>query len=170
MLRIFNDLEPFLKDNYQRISVRDYARRRKISPPSASSLLNKLQKEGLLKREDERNYHFFTANKDSYLFIHLSRIYWLIKLKNSGLINYLEKELVNPLVILFGSFSKAEVTPNSDVDIAILRAKSKKLNIEHFEQKLDRKIHMLFFNDLELAKRKELQNSILNGVIISGSW
>lgn len=170
MLKIFNDLEPFLKDNYQRISVREYARRRKISPPSASSLLNELQKEGLLDREDEWNYHFFTANKESYLFIHISRIYWLIQLKKSGFISYLERELVNPLVILFGSFSKAEVTSNSDIDIAISRAASKKLNMEPFEQKLNRRVHILFLNDLKLDKRKELQNSILNGFIISGSW
>lgn len=170
MLKIFNDLEPFFNDNYRRISVREYARIRKISPPSASTLLNELNREGLLLREDEKRYVFFVANRENPLFVYLSRIYWHIQLTKSGLIDYLRKELVAPLVILYGSFSKAEITPDSDIDIAILRISAKKLDIEPFEKKLKRNIQLIFFEHIDSNKRKELKNSIFNGFIILGEW
>lgn len=165
MLKIFNDLEPFFKDNYGRISIREYARIRKISPPSASTLLNELCKDGLLIREEEKIYIFFAANRENHLFVHLSRIYWYTLINKSGLLSYFNNELVSPLVILFGSFSKAEITQKSDIDIAI-KAQKKKLNVTQFEKKLQREIQVVFYNGAKI----NLQNSILNGFILSGSW
>jgi len=168
MLKILNNLIPFFKDNYRRINVREYARITGISPPSASKLLNNYKKEGLLKKEKEKNYIYYTANKESKIFIELSRIYWHTKIKESGLLEHLEKELINPLIILFGSFSKAEITQNSDIDIAIFTKTKKQANLEKFEKKLNRKIQAFQFT--EKAKNKELQNNIQNGFILEGSW
>lgn len=165
MLKIFNDLGPFFGDNYRRISVREYARIRKISPPSASALLNELVKEGLLIKEEERKYIFFASNRENPLFVHLSRNYWYIKIKKSGLLDYLNKELVTPLIILFGSFSKAEVTQNSDIDIAI-KAQKKRLDVFRFKKAIGREIQIIFYDDAKI----DLQNNILNGFILSGSW
>ena len=170
MLRIFNDLEPFFEYNYRRISIREYARMKKISPPSASTLLHEYNNEGLLEREEDKKYIYFESKRENLVFVNLSRTYWWMRFKKVGLIEYLEKELVNPLIILFGSFSKAEVAPNSDIDIAIFRSPSNNLNINQFERKLKRDIQIVFFKDLELDKRKELQNSVLNGFKIFGSW
>jgi len=106
MLNIIDNLEPFFEDNYRRISVREYARLKKISPPTASKLLLELSKEGLLKRETDRNYIYYFANKQDKVFIDMSRVYWFLKLKNSGILEVLEKELLNPVIFLFGSLSK----------------------------------------------------------------
>ena len=40
MLEIFNTLAYFFEDNYVKISVREFAKFKKISPPHASKLLN----------------------------------------------------------------------------------------------------------------------------------
>ena len=64
MLEIFDNLKPFLEDNYRRFNVREYARIRGISAPTASVLLSRLNKEGLLNREEERNYIYYFANKE----------------------------------------------------------------------------------------------------------
>ena len=165
MLKIFNDLEPFFKYSYERVGIREYARMKKISPPSASTLLHDYNKEGLLTREEDKKYIYFEANRDNPVFVNLSRIYWLIRIKNSGLIEYLEKELVDPLIILFGSLSKAEVSDRSDIDIAI-KASKKKLNLTQFEKKLNKSIQIVFYEDAKI----NLQRSILNGFILSGSW
>lgn len=165
MLKIFNDLEPFFEYSYQRIGVREYSRMKKISPPSASTLLHEYHKEYLLTREEDKKYIYFEANRDNPIFINLSRTYWLNQLRNSGLIDYLEKELIYPLIILFGSFSKAEVAPRSDIDIAI-KANKKKLDLAQFEKKLKRNIQVVFYEDAKI----NLQRSILNGFILSGSW
>ena len=107
MLEIFNQLEPFFRDNYRRLGVREYAKLRHISPPSASILLKQFSQEHLLTQEKERTYLFFSANKENNPFIELSRIYWYLQFKKD-FIPYLEHHLIHPLIVLFGSFYKAE--------------------------------------------------------------
>lgn len=170
MLKIINRLFPFFKDNYERIHVRKYSRITGVSPPTASKILKKLNKEGILNREEERNIIYYYANKDSKVFIDLLRIYWRLEFKKKGLIKYLEEELINPLVILFGSFSKAEINKDSDIDLAIFTSSNKKLNFETFEKKLGRNFQVFTFNSRSDVKNKELLNNLLNGYIISGSW
>lgn len=170
MLNIFNDLEPFLRDNYRRANVREYARIMKITPPTASKMLSMLEKEGLLKREDERRYIYYAANRESKLLIHLSRIYWLLQLEKSGLIGYVESELISPAILLFGSFSKAEVKEGSDIDLAIFSVSGRKISFEQFEKNLGRKVHPFIFKVRNDVKNQELLNNILNGFIVSGGW
>lgn len=170
MLRIFNGLEPFFRDNYRRINIREYSRIRRISPPSASKLLESMRKAGLLVKEKEKGYIYYAANRESREFVELSRVYWLVQLKKVGLIAYLEKELVTPLIILFGSFSKAEIRRDSDIDLAIFTSSKKALVLEGFETKLGRKIQALLFRTKEDVRNKELLKNILNGFVLSGSW
>jgi|SRR3989338_2810747 len=165
MLNIINNLKPFIEDCYRRINVREYSRLRKISPPTASKILFELNKEGLLLIEKDRNYIFYYANKNSKIFVDLSRIYWNVRLNN--LVDFLNKNLTNPTIVLFGSLSKAETKNDSDIDICIIGHK-KELNIKHFEDSLKRKIQLFFFSSIEDIKNKELANNIINGYILEG--
>tara|TARA_Y100000310_G_scaffold255826_1_gene263428 strand:- start:313 stop:822 length:510 start_codon:yes stop_codon:yes gene_type:complete len=169
MLEIFNTLQPFFEDNYKRIGIREYARLKKISPPNASQRLKNLRKEGLLQREDERNYILFSANRENKTFIKLQQTYYTQKFEN--LIKDLEKELTSPTIILFGSLAKAELSQRSDIDLAIFSSTKKKVNLKKFEKKFGREIQVFQFkNRRELNNNKELLNSILNGTILSGGW
>jgi len=165
MLNIINNLEPFFEDCYRKINVREYARIMKISAPTASKLLLEYETEGLLKKEKDRNYIFFYANKESKTFRDLSRIYWKDKLNE--VIEYLNKNLINSTLILFGSLSKAEVNENSDVDIAIFSHK-KEIKLDSYEKKIKRKFQLFWFGSIEDIKNKELRNNILNGYILHG--
>lgn len=170
MLTIFYDLEPFFADNYRRINVREYARLKKTTPPTASKLLAYYHDEGLINKEHDRNYIFYSANNENPLFIQLSRAYWNVCLEKAGLKDYLEKELISPLVILFGSFSKAEIKKDSDIDLAVFTASQSIMNLEHFEKKLNRKIHLFRFRNRDDIKNPGLLNNILKGVILTGDW
>lgn len=165
MLKLFNDLKPFFEDCYNRIHVRGYAKLIKISPPTASSLLSKYEKETLLIREIDRNNILFYANRENDTFIQLSRIYWSYTLEE--IIRYLESNLTINAIILFGSLSKGETTRNSDIDLAIFSDR-KLLNLSKFEEKLGRKIQLFFYESLKDIDSKELRNNILNGYILSG--
>jgi len=164
MLKIINNLAPFFEDCYKRISVREYAKMIKVSPPTASKILAEYHKEGLLKRQEERNYLFFFANAENKFFIDLSRIYWGARLK--GLAEYIEKTAVMPLIILFGSLSKGETTSASDIDLAIISNK-KEINTGNFEKDLKRNIQIFWFGSIKRIN-EELKNNILNGYILSG--
>jgi len=165
MLNIINSLKPFIEDCYRRINVREYSRLMKISPPTASKILFELNKEGLLLIEKDRNYIFYYANKNNKIFVDLSRIYWNLRLDN--LVNFFNKNLTNPTIILFGSLSKAETKNDSDIDICIIGHK-KELDIKNFENNLKRKIQLFFFSSIEDIKNKELANNIVNGYILEG--
>jgi len=170
MLKIISDLKPFIEDNYRLINVREYARIQKVSAPTASRILYSLHKEGLLKREKDRQYIYYYADKESLLFIDLSRIYWKISLQRAGVISFLEEELINPVVILFGSLSKAEAKQDSDIDLAVFSITKKSISLEKYERKLKRKTQLMLFQKREDVKSTELLNNILNGYAISGSW
>ena len=167
MLKLFNSLAPFFEDNYRRMNVRGYARLMEISPPSASKLLSKYGKEGLLNREEEKRYIYYYANKDNNLFVFLSRVYWYQKMKE--LISYMEREFANPVIILFGSFAKAEINSNSDIDLAVFTASRKELDLAFYEGILKKKIQVFVFKNRNEVS-KDLLNNILNGFKISGDW
>jgi predicted nucleotidyltransferase len=170
MLDIFNILRPFFEDCYRRINVREYARLQKISPPTASSILKKLHKQGLLKKEDEKIYNYYFANKESELFIDLSRIYWKMVLEQSGLIKEIENKLLNPVIYLFGSLSKGEAKKDSDIDLAVFSISKKTIMVGDFEKKLSRKIQIFIYKDFSEIENNQLKNNILNGLKIYGEW
>ena len=141
-----------------------------LSPPSASHLLKELRKEGLLLEEKERNYIYYVADIKNSLFIDLSRAYWSDVVRRIELVEYLERELISPLVIIFGSLNKAEAKRDSDLDIAIFTVSKKQINLSDFEKKIKRKIQVFAFKGIKDVKNKDLLNNILNGHIISGGW
>lgn len=165
MLNIINNLEMFFEDCYRRINVREYSRIMKISPPTSSKLLSSYNKQGLLSVEKDKKYIYYYANKNSKDFIDLSRIYWRNKL--SDVLDYLNKNLLSPTIILFGSLAKAETKIDSDVDLCILSHK-KNMNFVNFEKKLKRKLQLFFFNSTRDIKNRELANNILNGYVLKG--
>ena len=168
MLKIFYMLQPFMEDNYRRISVREYARMMNLSPPSASTMLKDLQQEGLLLMEKERQHHFFTANRTNAIFTGLQRLYYQQKL--GPLLKYMSSQFITPTIILFGSLVKGEVTKNSDIDIALFSPTKKQVDLALYEKKLKRPIQLLRFKNREEVKNRELLHNILNGTMMAGGW
>ena len=168
MLKIINTLNPFFEDCYRRISVREYARIIGVSAPTASKLLTNYHKEGLLDREEDRIYINYFANKDSKKFIDLSQIYWSDKLKE--LVDYLDNELIDARIILFGSLSKAEVKEDSDIDLVVFSPSKKEIDVSSFEKKLKMKIQIFRFDERSSVKSPQMLNNFLNGYMLRGSW
>ncbi len=169
MLEIINTLKPFFDDNYRRINVREYARLQKMSPPTSSRLLETMHKEGLLKKEEDKRYKYYRANINSELLIDFSRIYWRTVLEKAGVVREIEDNFLNPVIILFGSLSKAEAKKDSDVDLAVFSA-SKEIALEKYERSIKRRIQIFHFKNTEQVENKELLKNILNGYRLKGAW
>lgn len=169
MLKILNELRPFIEDNYRRIHVREYAKMQHISPPTASQRLEQCRKEGLLNIEKDKRHHLYSANRANSTFITLARAYWNATLQRSGLIDSLSHDLLSPVIILFGSLAKGETKKDSDIDLAVFTPSPKKLDISKYEQKLGRPIQLFLFKDRASAG-KDLLNNILNGHVLRGNW
>lgn len=165
MLKIINDLGPFFENCYARISVRQYARLMKTTPPTSSALLKSYETEDLLLKEKDRNYVMFYANKESRVFIGLSRLYWYYVLQD--LVRFIEGKVANPTIVLFGSLSKAEAKPDSDIDMAVF-ADEEEMDFSQFRKKLKREIQTFWYSSLKDVKSKELANNIMNGCVLAG--
>jgi predicted nucleotidyltransferase len=164
MLKKINELAPFFKDCYREISVREYSREMKVSPPTASKILKAYNKEGFLLKREDRGFLFFKTNREDKVMQDLSRIYWGGKLKD--LFTYFGNGFPKA-IILFGSLSKLEAKQDSDIDIAIIGSDKKNINLKKFEDKFGRKIQFFLYDSLEKIN-KELKLAIINGYIIQG--
>ena len=154
MLEIFNKLNSFIEDVFRDISVREYSREIKISPPTASSLLKKFSKDDLLISSRKGVYLYFRANRSHFLFKGIARLYWQSLLNK--LLRDLHKEVLFKKIMLFGSIAKVENTRNSDIDLYVDLEK-RNINVTELEKKLKRKIQMHFKNELANI---HLKNSI----------
>jgi|TARA_Y100000034_G_scaffold111713_1_gene145056 DNA-binding transcriptional regulator YhcF (GntR family) len=163
MLKIINNLKPFFEDCYRRISVREYAKLIKISPPTASKILEEYKKNNFLIKEKDNQYNYYYINKDNKTLKDISKIYWRNELKNT--INQIKEEFISPTIILFGSLSKLETKKDSDIDLAVFSISKKKINI-----KSKRNIQIFKFKNRKDVKNINLLNNILNGYILEGKW
>ena len=165
MLKIFNDLRPFIEDCYREIGIREYSRIIKVTPPTASRILKNFESEQILKKRWDRRYLLFRANRQSEMLKELSRLYWRQALNE--LFNFINLKFYNPTIVLFGSLSKLEAKKDSDIDLAIFTNIKKKINLEKYEKLFQRNIQLFTFKSLNKLN-KELRTNILNGYLIQG--
>ena len=170
---IDNILYLFIEDSYRKFNVREVARLAKTSPSTASKYLKSAEKQGLLKKEKNRNLLLFSANMEIQKFRDAKTCENIKKIRTSGLVDYIESELNYPeTIMLFGSYAKGENKKDSDIDLFILSESKKDLNLGKFEKTLHAEIQIFLHNrkDFERMKEgnKELLNNIINGVKLSG--
>ena len=101
--------------------------------------------------------------------------YNLNLLYDSGLVNYLIKELNWPeAIILFGSFARAENSSASDIDLLIISSSKKEAKLTKFEKKTGYKIQIFIHSKKDIEKmkekNKELLNNWVNGITLYGFW
>ena len=171
MERKLTILKPFFEDPNRKFSIRELSRILKINHTTVRKYLNKLVKEGFLLSKKEGIYTFYhlilskkTLNLKSY--------YNLEKIRQSSLIEDLEKAYDLPVIVLFGSYASARDDARSDIDICLISNIEKEFQIEKYEQKLNRKISLHKFSKDSWSKAKRsnpnLVNNICNGIVLSG--
>ncbi|MCX9074030.1 MAG: nucleotidyltransferase domain-containing protein [Candidatus Methanoperedens sp.] len=165
VLKVFFE-NPMPKD--AGFQLREISRITSLATTSVKLYLNELIKEGLVIKTKHRifAYPVYWANMDSAEFRFLKKIDTIITISESGLIEHLVNQCLPDVIILFGSASKGEDTIESDIDLFLL-CREKKLSLSYFEDKINKKINILFSEDFgELSN--ELKNNIINGVILKG--
>ncbi|MCE8429164.1 MAG: nucleotidyltransferase domain-containing protein [Candidatus Methanoperedens sp.] len=148
--------------------LREISRITSIATTSVKLYLNELIKDGLVISTKHRifTYPVYRGNMDNVEFRFLKKIDTILTIRESGLIDHLENHVIPDVIILFGSASKGEDLIESDIDLFLL-CKERKLDLTFFENKIKKKISLLFsenFGDLS----NELKNNLLNGVILKG--
>ncbi len=171
--KIDDILVPFVEEPDRKFNVREVGRLLKINPSTASKYLYKLERGKFLISKRERKLILFSANTESQTFRDFKIYYNIKKIRQSGLVDFIEKETGFPLaIILFGSYAKGENAKRSDIDLFIFSESKTIPNLKKFEKDLGAEIQVFVHNRKEIeemkTKNKELLNNIINGIRLSG--
>ena len=150
-------------------TARAIARHLRVSPTAIAKSLKRLEQEEMIKVNKDKESKRFSIqlNKDNPLTYQFKRADNLKLIYESGLLEYLSETLPAATIILFGSYSFGEDTLNSDIDLAIIGAKQKEVNLDKFNRLLERNVSINFYPNLKDVN-KNLKENILNGIVLKG--
>jgi len=159
-------LKVFLDSPTKEFGLREISRESKLSPVSVLKYLKEFESKELIRILNRKEVPIYHANRDSENFIFYKKLGILYELHNSGLIEHLWHNLAPDALILYGSHAKGESIEDSDIDIFVV-GKEKKIDLEKFEKKLGKEVHLIFDSNVKNIP-KELKNNLINGIILKG--
>lgn len=169
MFKELNIIRIFFDYPTREFNVREVARILKIAPATASKELKGLAKLGLLKERKERILKLYSANLESGYYRDLKLFYNVRKIKDSGLLDGLNKFYLKPATVLFGSASHGTDTETSDFDLFVVSEKTTAFpEKEKFEKKLKRRLQLFVVRDIRELNNEHLINNVLNGIVLQG--
>jgi predicted nucleotidyltransferase len=169
MFNELNTLKFFFGSPAKEFNVREIARLAKKTPATISKQLKEFAKETLLSYRKERMLDLYKANLESEKYCDLKIYYFTRKLKESGLLDAINKFYLRPAIILFGSAAKGLDTENSDIDLVIISEKKQEFpEKKKFEAKLERELQMFIVANINELRNNHLVNNALNGRILQG--
>jgi predicted nucleotidyltransferase len=141
-----------------------------VSQPAVSKALPYLEKNGLIIVKKDKNSKRLSIdlNRLDNQVVWLKRSDNLKQVYESGLVQFLYDKLPSATIILFGSYAFGEDTYESDIDLAVIGAKYRGLDITKFEKILERKIIVNNYATFQKID-KHLLNNILNGIVLKGA-
>ena len=171
MERKLTILGSFFEYPNRKFSIRELSRILKINHTTVRQYLNKLVEEGFLSSKKEGLYSFYQLILDKKT-LNLKLYYNLEKIRESKIVEDLEKNYDLPVIVLFGGYASAMDDTTSDVDLCLISNIKKEFSTEKYEKKLNRKVSIHIFNNKSWEKTKKLNpnliNNICNGIILSG--
>jgi len=168
---IYRILELFFDDPLPEgigFQLREIGREINLAPKSVKLYLEELEKEKLITRKEHRihKYPVYYANRDNDYFKFLKKLNIIRRIKESGFLEYLDKNCMPDVIILFGSASKGEDVKGSDIDL-YLQCDEKNLELGRYEKELRRKVNLFFEKNFDKLS-EELKTNIVNGSILQG--
>ncbi|MFH1590276.1 MAG: hypothetical protein ABIB43_06940 [archaeon] len=148
--------------------LREISRMIKLAPKSVKLYLEELEKENIIIKKEHRihKYPVYYANRDNHYFKFLKKLNIIQRIKESGLLNYLDEKCMPDVIILFGSASKGEDVKSSDIDL-YLQCVKKELELSKYEKELNRHINLFFEKNFDKLS-EELKQNIVNGDKLKG--
>lgn len=153
-------------------SIREIARLLRISHPTVSAALRKLNRLGLAKRQLRKALSgiggdvLWRANQEGEKYRLWKKIINLQRIYASGLVEAIATATSPDAIVLFGSYARGEDTEESDIDLFVVSSEHP-IDLRRFEKTLHHKINITFESDISKL-RKELLNNIINGTVIYG--
>lgn len=172
MERKLTILEAFFLHPRKAFHIRELAKRIRLNHTSVRTYLHRLVKEGYLAVKKGTPYDTYQAQISSPRYTALKLHYNRERIRDSGLLEYLEKAYEHPVIVLFGSYAQGLDDEESDIDLCILSEAKPAVSLKKYERSLQRKISLHLFThkgwDTAKSKNPYLVNSICNGMVLAG--
>jgi len=159
--------EYFFMNPTAKLRVRQIERELELPLPSVIRYSKDLEKDGILRKESASGVSTYSADRSSKKFLTAKRLFNIRLIFESGLAEYIIKEYFNPVIVLFGSYSKGEDTEDSDIDLYIETPKRQEFNLQKFEKILSRRIQVFNYRKIKEVPNPHLSNNIINGVTLN---
>ncbi|MBI3035229.1 nucleotidyltransferase domain-containing protein [Candidatus Woesearchaeota archaeon] len=159
--------EFFFMNPTAKLRVRQMERELKLPLPSVIRYCKELEKEETLKKESISGVSAYSADRSSRKFLIEKRLFNIRMIFESGLADYIVKEHFNPVIVLFGSYSKGEDIEGSDIDLYVETPKRQDFKLEKFEKLLKRKIQVFNHKSIKDVQNPHLSNNIINGITLN---
>ena len=159
--------EYFFMNPTAKLRVRQIEREMKMPLPSVIRYCKELEKEEILKKESISGVSTYSADRNSKKFLTAKRLFNINLIFESGLIGHVVKEYFNPVIVLFGSYSKGEDIEDSDIDLYIETQKKQEFNLQKFEKILGRSIQVFNYRKIREVPNHHLSNNIINGITLN---
>lgn len=164
---ILKALNFFVENPYEKIHLREFSRKMDLSLNSVQRFLKVFLKKGWIKEERVANLRYFYANLDSIVFRQIKITFSLDKIKESGLIEFLERDFDS--VVLYGSVAKGLDESKSDLDLVCIgKEKSGRKDIYKFSKRIGKEISIQFFSQSKWRDAKINNKAFYQDVISSG--
>lgn len=159
--------EYFFMNPTAKLRVRQMERELRLPLPSVIRYCKELEKEEILKKESVSGVLAYSADRSSKKYLLEKKLFNLKSAFKSGLVDYIIKEYSNPVIVLFGSYSKGEDIENSDIDLYIETPSKKEINLEKFGAILKRKMQVFNYPNIKQINNIHLANNIINGIVLN---
>jgi predicted nucleotidyltransferase len=160
----------FFDNPTEELYLMDISRRLGLAHTSVLANLLSLIKEGVITKKTlsrgSRRFPVYSANMNDKRYKKHKKLYNLLNIMESGLVESVEQVVMPKSIVLFGSYSRGEDTEESDIDLFV-ESLEKKIDLPKFEKILNRKIQLHFNRDFS-SYPVELKNNILNGIVLQG--
>jgi len=158
-------LNYFVQHPESEVHLRGLSDELELSYSSTRRGLKELREQGLLESEEKGNMTLYRSEGEK--FRKAKKLVNLEKIEGSGLSEFLEKELRPEAIVLFGSYLEGQDREDSDIDLAVIGGREKKIELTSFEEQLGRKIQLTTIQKLE-DEGKEFKNTLANGLVLQG--
>ena len=147
--------------------IKEISKKIDLAPTSVKLHIKYLLQNSVILRKRGEIFSGYIANRDNADFLFYKKVLNLVKLKESGLLNYLVDSAYPEAIVLYGSYAKGEDIETSDMDILIVSKVKKRLEVGKFETILHRKIHIVYEENINKLS-SELRTEIINGIVMHG--
>jgi predicted nucleotidyltransferase len=163
-------LELFLNSPTKEWHFEEILSKTKMARSKASAWLREFQKKKYIKKiKKKAKTPYYLGNYEEPEYQNKKRLHAQILLYQSGLLNYLCSLEKTRTIIIFGSITRWDYYPDSDIDIFIY-GDPKEIDLKIFQNKLSREIQLFICkNTADLRKfQPGMLTNILKGHLVKG--